>query len=461
MLTSQEPSQRISRLAIPFCLAVLVGGMPLSSAQQEPSAKPGPAGTPESSSKKLAPRPSTLPAPEESQALEKAFESVAGNPQKLIKNLQEFLERFPQSPHRERVLRTMFNQALQANDPHQAAAAAEKLLELKPDDPDLLSTLVDLLGRESDAASREKALRYATRLVEWAEKLEGKPSDASGGKRQETQVLIRATAYLMRGKVYAKAGENDKAVADYEKSFAAYPTAQVAESLGDLAAKRGDTDRAIAEYATAFAFPEKAVDPAPREQLRKKLGSAYVARYQSEKGLGDLILARYDDLVRTLHARWKTQGTPNADARDPFDYVLERPDGSPFRLADYRGKLVVMDFWATWCGPCRLEGKLFERVRNTFRNDPAAIFLAVNVDEDREGVPAFVKEEKWTVPVVYAQGLDRLLGVRALPTLVIFGRDGRVVYRQQGLDPESFAETLEKKIRESLDLPAPSSATSR
>jgi thiol-disulfide isomerase/thioredoxin len=130
--------------------------------------------------------------------------------------------------------------------------------------------------------------------------------------------------------------------------------------------------------------------------------------------------------------------------------VLERTDGSPLRLADYRGKVLVLEFWATWCGPCRMEGKLLERVAENFRNEPAAVFLAVNVDDDRAGVPAFLKEVQWTTPVAYAQGLDRLLGVQALPTLVIFDRNGRVVFRLEGLDFERFVETLDKKLRETL-----------
>jgi predicted DsbA family dithiol-disulfide isomerase len=82
------------------------------------------------------------------------------------------------------------------------------------------------------------------------------------------------------------------------------------------------------------------------------------------------------------------------------------------------------------------------------------------VDDDRAAVPSFLKEEKWTAPVVYAQGLDQLLGVRALPTVVILDPEGRVAFRQMGLDPESFSATLEKKVRELLTesaSPAPAS----
>jgi thiol-disulfide isomerase/thioredoxin len=389
---------------------------------------------------------------QESQALQDAVRSSEDNPQVLIKNLEAFLERFPASARREQVLQFIYKSALRANDPQAAIRYGEKLLALKPDDPALLSTLVDLLDRQDDASSRIKALQYATKFVERAEREvnESAPSAAGTDKSPESPNAMLSAAFLMRGKLYAKSGESDKAMADYEKSYAAYPSQQLAERLGDLAAKKNDLERALNEYATAFAFPGPGLDPTHREEVRRKLGSCYVALHQSEKGLGDMVLARYDELVRVLAPRFQDSRQPNANLRDPFAYVLKRTDGSPLRLADYRGKVLVLEFWATWCGPCRVEGKLLERVVENFRNQPAAVFLAVNVDEDRTGVPAFLKEEQWTTPVAYAQGLDRLLGVQSLPTLLIFDRNERVVFRLEGLDFARFVETLDKKLRETL-----------
>lgn len=447
-------------LAILSCPASLCGSRASAADEQKPAAKKAVASAPEPSKDKQA--SSRSPAQEESEALDKALEVSPNDPQALIRSLEEFLVRFPNSARREQVLRTIYKQALQANDPRQAALTAEKLLELNPDDLALLGAIVDLLDRQDDPASREKTVGYATRFIARAEKLaaEPKPPDASEEKWTEVTAVMRATAYFARGKVYAKSGDSEKAIADDEASLAAYPSAAVAEHLGDMAAKRGETDRAINSYATAFAFPDKALDAARRDLLRKKLGSAYVSKYQSEKGLGDLILARYDELIRSLKSRLAAGGKPNASLRDPLEFVLQRLDGSEVKLADYRGQVVVMEFWATWCGPCRLEGQLFERVMDAFRQHPAVAFLAVNVDEDRAGVPDFVKEERWTTPVVYAQGLDQLLGVRALPSVLILDPEGRVVFRQMGLDPASFVETLEKKVREALSQsssPAPAS----
>jgi thiol-disulfide isomerase/thioredoxin len=398
-----------------------------------------------------APKPSLEE--QESQALQDAVRSSEENPQVLIKNLESFLERFPESTRRQQVLEFIYKSALRTNDSQTAIKYGEKLLGLKPDDPVLLSSLVDLLDQQEDASSRAKALQYAMKFVELAERKikESAPSAANREKAPDSPAFILAAAYLMRGKLYAESGEADKATADYEKSYAAYPSQQTAERLGDLAAKKNDLKRAVDEYTTAFAFPGPGLDPAHREEVRRKLGSCYLALHPSEKGLGDLVLARYDELVRTLAPRFQDSRQPNANLRDPFAYVLKRTDGSPLPLADYRGKVLVLEFWATWCGPCRLGGKLLERVSEKFRDQPAAVFLAVNVDEDRASVSAFLKEEQWTTPVAYAEGLDRLLGVISLPTLMIFDRNGHVVFRQEGLVVSGFVEILDRKVREALE----------
>jgi thiol-disulfide isomerase/thioredoxin len=430
------------RVALGLCLLAACGQLARSAAQSAP--KPAE----EKQSAKTT-------SEDERKALQEAFRSAESNPQALIKNLEDFLRRFPKTSRRELVLRTICREATEANAPGVTAKYGQILLEMTPDDPGVLSMLIEALERQNDAASRARAIDYATRLIAVGQKLRDQTpapkSSEKGGQEKWAQRL--AAVYAHRATLYEDSGELGKALADFEESYQAYPSARTAEHLGDVASKKGDSARAVDYYVTAFAFPEKDPDPARRQEIRRKLGSAYVALYHSEKGLGDLVLSRYDQLTQQLAARFSNEHPQNAGRRDPFEHILERTDGTALRLGDYRGKVIVMDFWATWCGPCRLEGKLFERVMENFRTEPAAAFLAVNVDEDRSGVPAFLKEEGWTVPVAYGQGLDQLLGVGGLPTVVIFDRQGRVVYRQEGLDPESFVGELGKHLREALQQP--------
>jgi thiol-disulfide isomerase/thioredoxin len=397
-----------------------------------------------------APAPPAAPDPEQT-VLDDAFRSAQGNPQVLIKNFEDFLVRFPQSSRRDVVLRTICTYAEEANAPDVVLQYGEMLLETTPDDPHLLTLLMDALARQNDQTSRTRAIEYSSRLIVIAERQRDQAVAAAGNNNAADQWAERiAGIYARRGGFYRDSDDLNKAVADYEKSYAIYPTARVAEQLGDAALKKGDSARALDYYLTAFVFPDKNPEPGSRQEIRRKLGSLYVAQHHSEQGLGDLVLSHYDALMPQLAASLSAGPLPNAGRQDPFEYVLERVDGTPLPLASYRGKVLVLDFWATWCGPCRVQGKLIEKVAGGFPSDSGASFLSLNTDQDRSGVAAFLKKQGWTLPVAYSQGLEELLNVRALPTLVIFDRQGRVVFRQDGVDPGSFVEEVSRHLRETL-----------
>ena len=432
------------RIVLPFvlgfCLLGTVGPLPLRAAQS--TAKPA----------ENAPAPQASSDADEQSALDGAFRSAEGNPQILIKSLEAFLARFPQSSRRELVLRTICTYAMQANAPDVVVQYGQMLLEMAPDDPQLLALLLEALARQNDQASRTRAIDYTSRLVKIAEsQRDGAAATGVSNNTPEQWAERIAAIYAQRAGFYRDSGDLDKALADYEKSYATYPTARVAEQLGDAALKKGDSARAADYYLTAFIFPDKSPDPAHRQEIRRKLGSLYVAQHHSESGLGDLVLSRYDALIPQLAGRLSSGEPQNAGRHDPFEFVLERMDGTPLPLASYRGKVIVMDFWATWCGPCRLQGKLVEQVAASFRTESDAAFLSLNTDRDRGGVRAFLKQQGWTLPAAYAQGLDQFLGVRALPTLVIFNRQGRIVYRDNGINAGSFVAELSKHLRETLD----------
>ena len=398
---------------------------------------------------------------EETEALRKAFRSAESNPQVLIKNLEDFLTRFPASPRREKVVRAIYEEALQANAPNTALVYGEKLLELDPDNARLLATLMDLLDHATDAADGVQSLESATRLIQATEKQSqvAPPREASEADWKERWSQKLAALYARRGLLYEKSSETEKALADFQKSYSIYPGFLAAERMGDLAAKNGELDRAIDFYATAFAFPDRQADQLSREEVRHKLGKLYVEQHHSEQGLGDLILSRYDQLVQQFGTRLQSRKTASADTRDPYDFVLRRPDGSSLNMGDFRGKVLVVDFWATWCPPCRVEGKLLASVMESFQGEPRAAFLSLNLDDDPASVQEFLKKEQWTVPVAYGMSLARLLRVTSLPTVIIFDQNGRIVFRQEGVDFASFVSTLEKKVREALQTVQSSSAS--
>lgn len=136
---------------------------------------------------------------------------------------------------------------------------------------------------------------------------------------------------------------------------------------------------------------------------------------------------------------------------DPFpapDFDLRGEDGERYRLSDYRGKLVILNFWATWCPPCRYEMPSLERLWQQVR-DRDIVVLAVNVGEDADTIFEFTGH----YPMSFPLPMDRegkVIGaypVRGLPTTYIISPDGRVIRRAVGSrewdDPGLMQELLD------------------
>ena len=140
----------------------------------------------------------------------------------------------------------------------------------------------------------------------------------------------------------------------------------------------------------------------------------------------------------------------NAGATQPMEYVLSGLAGDKLRLASLKGKVVVFDFWATWCGPCRAQQPLYEEVKARFAADANVVFLNVSTDENREIVKPFLDSNKWKKTVYFEDGLSALLRVTSIPMTMIVNRRGEIASRMNGFVPERFVETLSTRIREAL-----------
>lgn len=129
-------------------------------------------------------------------------------------------------------------------------------------------------------------------------------------------------------------------------------------------------------------------------------------------------------------------------------------DGAPLALADLRGEVVLVNVWATWCLPCRVEMPLLEATWQRHQ-DAGFVLLGLSVDRaDTAVVQAFVTERGVTYPVAVIGGdvLAQLGGVTAYPTSVLIGRDGVIRHRVVG---PIGALTLEPAIRRALSEPRP------
>ena len=131
------------------------------------------------------------------------------------------------------------------------------------------------------------------------------------------------------------------------------------------------------------------------------------------------------------------------------DFTLQQPDGGMFQLSKHRGKVVFINFWATWCPPCRDEMPAMERLFRRSQKD-GLVMLAVSVDADPKVVAQFLKEQPFTFTV----GLDPKMkladtyGVRALPASFIVDRQGHLA--GLALGPRSWDDSAAQALVERL-----------
>ena len=120
----------------------------------------------------------------------------------------------------------------------------------------------------------------------------------------------------------------------------------------------------------------------------------------------------------------------------PPDFTLKNLAGDDVSLSDFQGKIVVLDFWATWCGPCRQEIPMLVSLYEEFR-DRGLVVVGVGLDKDgAKALAPFAESNRVSYPVLVGdQALGRTYKVTAIPSTYVIGRDGTIVSKHVGFDP--------------------------
>ncbi len=129
------------------------------------------------------------------------------------------------------------------------------------------------------------------------------------------------------------------------------------------------------------------------------------------------------------------------------DFTLPQLDGSPVTLSELKGRVVVLDFWATWCGPCRMALPSLEAVSKRYR-DRGVTVLLVNEGESPERIRKWARR-RFTAPILLDQEMavaDRYQ-VEGIPRLVLIDRQGRI-----RLVHEGYGGGLERDLGQALDI---------
>lgn len=384
------------------------------------------------------------------EELQKAIEDASNDRAALVRNLEAYLQKHPETQQRPQIYRALVEASLQVRDNARAADYAERIVALTPDDISMTMLAIQLLERNGDAAGIRRAANYSSRVLETINRRT--PDDKSPRQSTEEWETEKKrdlmSVLLLRGRLEMKLHDAPAARKDLAASYAMLPSAAAAEKLGELAELDKDLPGAIADYARAFALADAAGGSSNRREIRRKLGNVWRLAHGSEDGLGDFLLRTYDEVTQ---ATSPTGGKKNASAKEPYEFTLRKAfGGAPYPLANTRGSILVLNFWATWCGPCRALEPHFERVAAEFGDRSNVLFLAADCDEDETLVLPYLNEEKPKTTVVFADGLDRFLAVYTFPTLIVLDRDGKIAYRGEGFDPDNVENNLSGAIHRAL-----------
>jgi len=149
--------------------------------------------------------------------------------------------------------------------------------------------------------------------------------------------------------------------------------------------------------------------------------------------------------------------TTSSVAGTELKLVLPKvPGPGEVNLGALKGKVVLVDFWATWCGPCHEASRAYEKLYQRFHADGLEVY-GVSIDEDASMIPAFVQEQGITYPIVLDEGgelAQSRFSLEMVPAVLLVDRSGRIRFQHGGFDEGELARTT-AEIQKRLNEPPP------
>ncbi len=347
----------------------------------------------------------------------------AESPDDIIRLATDYLTRFPDGKRTLEIELKRIGAECSRKESRAAGARYAKRLAAETDDPEALAAIAFLLA-EADVSAGE-AGGYAARAVE-----------TLGGRIRDRATPAAELPALHRKLLMAKDAEG-------WALFQAGKAGRAVELLGD--AVETEYPEVRYHYGLALEAVGRGWDAAT------ELVEAYAGGVLEAKEVLDrlrerdpAVRARVNSLIERAEERLRRSALRSVPLRTAPDFDLVTPGGEDVSLSALRGKVVVLDFWATWCGPCRDELPALQRIAAGYTGKDV-VFLAVSADRDSWLVPPFLKKNGITMKTVLLDSgggegdVQRAWKVSALPTLIVVDRRGKIRFRDEGLAANRFA----------------------
>jgi thioredoxin-like negative regulator of GroEL len=398
----------------------------------------------------------------EQKELGQALAEAGNSPVDFVRVLERHLAKYPKSEQRPQIEKALAKSAIENNDRVRVLRYGQRILDAEPnnDDLPLLDRVTRSLLETDDAESARKALVYAKRYEVQVEAKRSRATEGhmSLGEWDEEVNKGKSRALVLEARATGNAGAPEEAAKLARTAWETLPNAEAARELARWLTKTGHNAEAVEFYANAFTIEDDRSTEADRARDRVHLSELWVKLNGSEKGLGDGILQAYDRMATLRKDRLAKlrRRDPNVGAAELVDFTIPNIDGTgSLAIASLKGKAVVLDFWATWCGPCRVQHPMIENVKKQFAKDGDVVFLSVDADDDHSVVSKFVDEMKWDHKVYYDAGLMSMLKISSIPTILVLDATGKISSRMMGFIPERFEAMLADRIQDARQTGTP------
>ncbi len=239
--------------------------------------------------------------------------------------------------------------------------------------------------------------------------------------------------YSMLANCYVQLGRKDEAVKladrvrktieNEESPMSPMMRAMSYGALGDIYQEIGKYDEAIKALQTSIELA-----PPMRATLQSRLAVVYARAGKPE-----------------LAEKLRNDSIPEAAriGKDAIDFTLQDLSGQRVRFSEFKGRTVLLDFWATWCGPCVAEIPKLEAIHRKYK-DKGLVVIGMNTESDHARVKDFIRGKISYSVLLDAGGKAQEYGVQGLPTKIYIDEEGRIRYRDLGFNPGKENETEEK-----------------
>ena len=254
------------------------------------------------------------------------------------------------------------------------------------------------------------------------------PGEQADQYEQKREQWIATFDYL-RGLALVGMDRGAEAEQAFRKAIDTRASSERLASLGELLASLGSNEEAYEMLISALAHS------AEDDRLKTEAGRirSVAVEVAARTGRDEATLdAALEDARAEVTRSARQSLVDNRLEREAPDFSLADTEGNHWRLSDHRGKVVLLNYWATWCGPCRREFPHYRDLVDSYASEDDVVFLAITTDTDHSETRDFLEENDYRFTVLFDEGSATDFHVTGVPTHFILGPAGRIQYTSLG-----------------------------